>query len=61
MLVLTRKTNETIVIEGPCEITLLSISGNRASVGIKADRDINIRRGEIDPLDKKASEAEVRP
>jgi len=47
MLVLTRKKNETIVIDGHIKIKILRVRGNRIRLGIDAPLDLQIRRGEI--------------
>ncbi|QCS51439.1 carbon storage regulator CsrA [Priestia flexa] len=47
MLVLTRKTNETIKIGEDIEVTVLSISGDQVKLGIKAPRDVEVHRQEI--------------
>lgn len=49
MLVLGRHVGETIVVDGPCEITLLAAgrSDGRCRIGINADRSVTIMRKEI--------------
>ena len=48
MLVLTRRTNETIELPGlGVTITLVKIKGNHVRVGIEAPRDQLIVRGEL--------------
>ena len=47
MLVLTRKKNETIVINDHIKIKILRVRGNRIRLGIDAPLDLPIRRGEI--------------
>lgn len=47
MLVLTRKTNQSIVIGENIEITVLSVSGDKVRIGIEAPRDIDIFRSEV--------------
>lgn len=52
MLVLTRKRGEEIVIgEGDRQVvvTLFEIQGHRCRIGIHADPDVPIRRGEVEP------------
>ncbi len=49
MLVLTRKTNESIVIDGPCVITVVEMRRNNVKIGIEADMSVNIVRNEIVP------------
>ncbi len=47
MLVLTRKTNESIKIGDDIEITILSVSGEQIKIGIEAPKHIEIHRKEI--------------
>jgi carbon storage regulator len=46
MLVLSRKKEESILIEDDIEIVVLGISGTRVRIGIKAPDDVRIIRGE---------------
>ena len=45
MLVLSRKTDESIVIDGRIEVTVVQIEGGRVRLGITAPREVSIRRG----------------
>ncbi len=49
MLVLSRKRGETIRIgtNGEIKITVVEISGGKVRIGIEADKEIPIYRGEI--------------
>jgi carbon storage regulator len=47
MLVLTRKNNESIMIGGEIELTILSLEGDRVRLGIKAPSNIEIHRKEL--------------
>lgn len=47
MLVLTRKRNESIVIDGQIELTVIEVRGNRVKLGIKAPLDVEVLRQEI--------------
>jgi carbon storage regulator len=47
MLVLTRKTNQSIKIGDDIEITVLSVSGDKVRIGIDAPRDISVFRREV--------------
>jgi len=47
MLVLTRKTKESIIIEDDIEITVLSIEGDQVKLGINAPKNFDIYRKEI--------------
>jgi carbon storage regulator len=47
MLVLTRKTNQSIMIGDDTEISVLSVSGDKVRIGITAPRDIPVFRKEV--------------
>lgn len=46
MLVLTRKTEESILIGEDIKITVLGVSGDKVRIGIDAPRTVKILRGE---------------
>ena len=48
MLVLTRKPDESIVIDGGIKITVMEIRGNRFRLGIEAPKDVAVRRSELE-------------
>lgn len=47
MLVLTRKTGETIQIGDEIEVTVISIQGDQIKLGINAPKNIEIHRKEV--------------
>ena len=47
MLILTRRINETIIINDNITITVLSFKGKQVRIGINAPKDILIDRQEI--------------
>ena len=47
MLVLTRKTNQSIMIGDDVEITVLAVSGDKVRIGIAAPRDVPVFRKEV--------------
>ena len=47
VLVLTRKTDESITIGHDITISILEIKGNQIKLGIKAPKDIPINRTEV--------------
>ena len=47
MLVLTRKSNQSIMIGDEIEVSVLSIMGEKVRVGIQAPRDIPVFRKEV--------------
>lgn len=46
MLVLTRKTEESILLGGEIRITVLGVNGDKVRLGIDAPRTVKILRGE---------------
>ena len=57
MLVLSRKRNESIVIDGSIVITVVEIRGDKVRLGIEAPREVPIHRQEI--FAAIAAEAEI--
>jgi carbon storage regulator len=47
MLVLTRMKDETLVINGVVEVTVVRISGKKVRLGIKAPKELKVLRKEI--------------
>ena len=47
MLVLSRKTNDTIKIADNIEIRILEIKGDTVRIGIEAPKSVDILRGEL--------------
>ena len=47
MLVIARKLNERIRIDGPCEITVCRIGARIVTIGIDAETSVNVVRSEI--------------
>jgi carbon storage regulator len=47
LLVLTRKSNQSIMIGDDIEVSVLSIMGEKVRVGIQAPRDIPVFRKEV--------------
>ena len=54
MLVLSRKKNDSIVIDGNITIEVVQIKGNQVRLGIKAPRHVRILRGELTPYESPA-------
>lgn len=47
MLILTRKLNEEVVIDGEITIKIISISENQVKLGFEAPKNIQINRKEV--------------
>jgi carbon storage regulator len=47
MLVLTRRTNQSIMIGDEIEISVLSVSGEKVRIGIEAPQEIPVFRKEV--------------
>ncbi len=48
MLVLSRKKNESIVIDGNIYVTVVNLGKNQVRIGIQAPSDVNISRVEVE-------------
>ena len=47
MLVLSRKRDESIVIDGDITITVVEIRGDKVRLGIDAPKDVGVYRSEV--------------
>jgi carbon storage regulator len=47
MLVLSRRTNQSIVIGPDITVTVLEVRGDQVRLGIQAPRDVSVHREEI--------------
>ena len=47
MLVLTRKTNQSIMIGDDIEVSVLAVMGEKVRIGISAPRDVPVFRTEV--------------
>ena len=60
-LALTRREWETIVIDGPCTITIVQIWRGHVRLTVEADPSVTILRGElVDRQDRFADEERIR-
>ncbi len=50
MLVLSRKKNQSIILDGNISIEVLQIRGNTVRLGIKAPNSVRVLRGELKPF-----------
>lgn len=60
MLVLTRKKNESIVIDCRISIEVLQIKGKTIRLGISAPHDVKILRGELNPFPETEATIEMK-
>jgi carbon storage regulator len=62
MLVLTRKLNESIIINGNIRVTVIAIRGNQIRLGIEAPGEVPIYREELLQANQTSEEqAETSP
>lgn len=47
MLVLSRKKDESIVINGSIVVTVVEVRGDKVRLGIVAPRDVSVHRSEV--------------
>jgi carbon storage regulator len=47
MLVLTRKSNQSIMIGDDIEVSVLAVTGDKVRIGISAPRDVPVFRKEV--------------
>ena len=47
MLILTRKKNESLVINGDIEIKIVALDDGKVKIGIEAPRSVEIHRKEV--------------
>ena len=59
MLVLSRKKNESIVINDDITIVVVEIRGDKVRLGIEAPKEVPVHRQEVyDAIERKAREKE---
>lgn len=63
MLILSRKTGETLLINNEIEVKIIEISGDKVKIGIDAPKDVKILRKELRQTmeSNKASAAKMPP
>ena len=57
MLILTRKTNESITIGDSIEVSVIEIKGDQVKLGISAPKEIRVYRKEVYLAIQKENEA----
>lgn len=65
MLALSRKCNESIIIDNDIEVTILEIKGDQIKIGINAPKSVSVYRKElylqIQNANKEAAFGEASP
>jgi carbon storage regulator len=61
MLILTRRPEETLVIDKSIRVHVMSVNGNQVRIGIEAPKDIEIDREEIFIAKQKNRQASNAP
>jgi carbon storage regulator len=61
MLVLTRKLNESIILDGNIRVMVVEIRKNQVRLGIEAPRDVKILRDELSSIAGEANHASKHP
>lgn len=59
MLVLSRKVNESIVINENIVITVIEVRGDKVRLGVEAPKDVPVHREEVYEAIKRAAEAQT--
>lgn len=47
MLVLSRKTNESIIIDGRIKVVIVEVRGDKVRLGIEAPKEMPVHREEV--------------
>lgn len=47
MLVLSRKNGESVLVDGPCKVTVIDIRGDKVRLGFTADNGVAVHREEV--------------
>jgi carbon storage regulator len=62
MLVLSRKKNESIVIDDRIKIVVVEIRGDKVRLGVEAPKEVPVHRQEVyDAIKRSALEADSAP
>lgn len=61
MLVLSRKKNESIVINNDITIVVVEIRGDKVRLGIEAPKEVPVHRREVYDAIKREEQAGMRP
>ena len=58
MLILTRRTGESIHIGDQVEVTVMAVNGNQVRIGVKAPKNVAVDREEIAERKRREREAQ---
>jgi carbon storage regulator len=61
MLVLSRKKNESIVINGNITIVVVEVRGDKVRLGVEAPKEVPVHRKEVYESIKRSEDARTRP
>jgi carbon storage regulator len=61
MLVLSRKMNESVIIDGGIRVMVVGVRGNQVRLGFEAPSGVRIFREELCALSKPAGEGKTPP
>lgn len=65
MLVLARRSNQSIIIGDDIEIVIVDIKGDQVKIGVKAPKNVSVHRAEvykeIQEENKKAAGTNIKP
>ena len=61
MIVLSRKKNESLVINDDITITVIEVRGDKVRLGIDAPKELPLHRGEVFEAIRRASGGEPAP
>ncbi len=61
MLVLSRQSDETIIIGDNIRVTIVEVRGDKVRIGIDAPRDVTVHRQEIYDAIRREAEPGARP
>ncbi|MFO0533068.1 MAG: carbon storage regulator CsrA [Planctomyces sp.] len=60
MLVLSRQSDETIVIGDNIRVTIVEVRGDKVRIGIEAPRDVSVHRQEIYDASRRDAQSGVK-
>ena len=59
MLVLSRRPQESVVINENIRVRIIKVVGTRVYLGIEAPRDVTVRRSELKPRENNSGHGQV--